>query len=70
MSNSNRFNSTKKNQGTMTFKISDDDWKAVKILTSFYECSPGDLISALIKKEIKGYPYHSEAKEVDNSGEK
>ena len=54
----------------MTFKISDSDWKAVKILTSFYDCSPGDLISALIKKEIEGYPYHSEVKEVDNSGEK
>lgn len=54
----------------MTFKISDSDWKAVKILTSFYECSPGDLISTLIKKEIEGYPYHSEVKEVDNSGEK
>lgn len=63
MSNSNRFNSTKKNPGSMTFKISDEDWKAMKILTAFFECAPSDLLSVLINKEIEGYKYHG--KEID-----
>lgn len=63
MSNSNRFNSTRKNSGAMTFQISDEDWKAMKILTAFYDSSPSEIISALLKKEIAGYQYHVEKKE-------
>lgn len=48
----------------MTFKISDEDWKAVKILTAFFECAPSDLFSVLINKEIEGYQYHGEKKEI------
>ena len=47
----------------MTFKISDEDWKAMKILTAFFECAPSDLLSVLINKEIEGYKYHG--KEID-----
>lgn len=67
MSISNRFKANKKNKGTMTFAISDDDWNAMKILCDFYNCSPGELLSVLINKAIEPYEYHSKTEE--NKGE-
>jgi len=58
MTTSNRFKASRKNKGSMTFAIGDNDWKALKILCDFYHCSPGELIAALLREAIRGYRYH------------
>lgn len=69
MSNSNRFRATRKNSGTMTFSIADNDWKAMKILCDFYNCSPGELLAVLIKEAIRGYKYDPTIAETKEVGE-
>jgi hypothetical protein len=67
---SNRFRANKKNKGTMTFSISENDWRAMKILCEFYECSPGEIISELIQKAIEPYEYYNKVEEkVEEKGE-
>lgn len=53
----------------MTFAISDEDWQAMKILCDFYDCSPGELLSVLIKKEVEPYEYFNKKSKTENIGE-
>ena len=53
----------------MTFSIADNDWKAMKILCDFYNCSPGELLAVLIQEAIRGYKYDPTIAETKEVGE-